>query len=487
MCGIFGALLFEDFNHQNKYKILAQINDLAIYNMTRGTHSTGIARIDALAEAPALHSIYKNVGPASEVSEHKEWKTTCSINPKTVAILGHTRFATHGEINIKNAHPFFVASLVGVHNGVVRNALRLHTQFEVDSEATLYHIGTNGESAIEDLSGSAALAYVKLDSPHQLNLYRDSNPIFIYINYKDRYLLFSSQENHLIATATPKGFQNHEILFELPQRRVINIDNKCKMTISKTITTMWGRGSHNYNYTGEEHSCATWHFGRTRTLSNVPLLPETSTTENKTDHKAEELFEFVINALNTNINITLEELAYICGVDSETHLLRVADNFFNPVLAQDLNQLEMACDVCGEASSSIEDKYNFIPNINIYVCEKCLREVQTLITSSCYDLSSENTQDPNEDFFESLASDAIETSWQDDVLEQAPDQVSNNWMDLTTRLGYTASDLFCKYCEAYLGDEPLGGYTARRNRFKVPICSSCAAKISSMENVNLCP
>lgn len=485
MCGIFGTILFNDFNYQNRNIVLAQINDLALYNMTRGTHSTGIARIDALSDNEGKHFLYKNVGPASEVSEHKEWLSVCSINKDTTVIVGHTRYATHGAINVQNAHPFFVASLVGVHNGVVRNALMLHSNFEVDSEAALFHIGTNGESAIEDLTGSAALAYVKLNDPRKLHLYRDSNPIYVYINYKDKYLLFSSQESHIVATAAPQGFNDYEIIFELPARRIINVSKDGHMFIDNNNTTMWGGGQKTYSGIamgyGYDHD-ETWNC-RTSHILPAVLPPKTTlvTTQQSTPTSNEiETFVDKDNNFKNEFNISVSELMYICGQDTEHDLLQVANNFFNPEVVKIPIDKDRSCDICGEISFIPSQEYNYIPNICIHVCEKCLATIQNLLVDPYCSTDEIETNTDSENIFNELYDDNA-SSWQDDMLTSDEQTISKNWIEVTEKLGYSASDLFCKYCEKYLGDEPLGTYSAKRNRFNVPICDNCATKISSME------
>lgn len=103
MCGIFAYSGTED-------AIATVIQGLKRLEY-RGYDSWGIA-----APLSGKVSSYKNLGPISAVNDNQ-------VLPPAQAAVGHTRWATHGAVNLANCHPHVASdqSFAVVHNGIIEN------------------------------------------------------------------------------------------------------------------------------------------------------------------------------------------------------------------------------------------------------------------------------------------------------------------------------------------------------------------------------
>ena len=114
MCGIVGYV-----GTRNAYPIVLKGLKRLEY---RGYDSSGIA---------VLHNdelnIYKKKGKVAELEESLIGK-----NVEGTIGIGHTRWATHGEPNDKNAHPHGSANgqLAIIHNGIIENYALLKAELE---------------------------------------------------------------------------------------------------------------------------------------------------------------------------------------------------------------------------------------------------------------------------------------------------------------------------------------------------------------------
>ena len=116
MCGIVGYI-----GHREAYPILISGLHKLEY---RGYDSAGVALLNDGQEAI---SVYKAKGKVSALEEVAKDKTTNGY-----VGIAHTRWATHGEPSVTNAHPHLSESgnLALVHNGIIENFSVLRDQLK---------------------------------------------------------------------------------------------------------------------------------------------------------------------------------------------------------------------------------------------------------------------------------------------------------------------------------------------------------------------
>ena len=176
MCGIFGYI-----GSRNASQVV--INGLKDLEY-RGYDSWGIA----VMGNPCL-KIIKEVGEISN-----------AVIPeiKGRVAMGHTRWATHGLVNEKNAHPHTntTNNIAVVHNGIIENYTQLKTELEkkgykfnsdTDTEVIVQLIDyykkkdliTAVKKALKRIEGSYALAVMTIDEPDKIILARHRSPLVI--------------------------------------------------------------------------------------------------------------------------------------------------------------------------------------------------------------------------------------------------------------------------------------------------------------------
>jgi len=166
----------------------------------RGYDSAGIA---ALAGGRLL--VKKDVGKIEEVNA----KQRLASLPGHMAI-GHTRWATHGGVTRRNAHPHSDCKkrIAVVHNGIVENHEQLRQELihkghsfssQTDTEVIPHLIGDevkNGSCSLKEavlaiaprLQGSYAFAALSLDDPGVIVGTRKNNPLMVGLGDDGYYL-----------------------------------------------------------------------------------------------------------------------------------------------------------------------------------------------------------------------------------------------------------------------------------------------------------
>ena len=160
----------------------------------RGYDSSGIASLDnkklqILKSEGKLHKLIDKFNISTE--QH-------SYNDTNIAI-GHTRWATHGNVSIENAHPIASEDKVAVvHNGIIENYNELKEQlisegFYFDSLtdteviphlfSKYINLGNNlldaGKLVLNEIKGAFAFVAISSSFPDELFVSRNASPIAI--------------------------------------------------------------------------------------------------------------------------------------------------------------------------------------------------------------------------------------------------------------------------------------------------------------------
>ncbi len=187
MCGIIGYIGPNDTR-----KILINSLELLEY---RGYDSAGVAFHEGNKIA-----VYKKAGRVSDLAEI----VNAVKLPETFGGIGHTRWATHGAVIDKNAHPHQQGKVTLVHNGIIENYKELIKTYELESElksdvdtevaaALLNRFYDNDPySAIRQLvsiiRGTFALAIMFTDRPNEIYAIRKVSPIVVCETENERVL-----------------------------------------------------------------------------------------------------------------------------------------------------------------------------------------------------------------------------------------------------------------------------------------------------------
>ena len=160
----------------------------------RGYDSAGIASIFE----GSLQTL-KSEGKLNNLIEKLENEISNKRYEDTSIALGHTRWATHGNVSIENAHPLTSENKVAVvHNGIIENYLILKEQLtaegysfesKTDTEVLPHlfnkylKLGNNlleaGRLVLKEIRGAFAFVAFSTDFPNQFFISRNSSPLAI--------------------------------------------------------------------------------------------------------------------------------------------------------------------------------------------------------------------------------------------------------------------------------------------------------------------
>jgi len=165
----------------------------------RGYDSTGVALLNGNLK------VYKKKG---RVAELEEWIVGKDLHAHTG--IGHTRWATHGEPNDKNAHPHTSKSgkIAMIHNGIIENYAQIKKDLtkkgytftsDTDTEVLLNFIEDIKENnhcsleeairiALKRVTGAYCILLIDQDEPDTIIAARKGSPLVIGVGKGEHFL-----------------------------------------------------------------------------------------------------------------------------------------------------------------------------------------------------------------------------------------------------------------------------------------------------------
>ncbi|MEP7263564.1 MAG: glutamine--fructose-6-phosphate transaminase (isomerizing), partial [Bacteroidota bacterium] len=206
----------------------------------RGYDSAGVALLNGTL------NVYKKAGKVSDLATYVKDK-----NLSGNVGMGHTRWATHGEPNDRNAHPHFSQSgnFAIIHNGIIENYSSIKAELtkqghtfnsDTDTEVLIHlieEIYNKGNVALEEavrlalgeVVGAYAIVVLSKNDPDKLIAARKGSPIVIGIG-KDEFFVASDATPIVEYTKNVAYLNDGEVaVIENGKLTVKNIENQIKI------------------------------------------------------------------------------------------------------------------------------------------------------------------------------------------------------------------------------------------------------------------
>lgn len=332
MCGIFGYI-----GNKNSIKECLQGLKLLEY---RGYDSAGIASIK---NGNLFH--FKACGKITNLEEKIDIKSHYS----NIAI-GHTRWATHGQVIEKNAHPHFDEkyNVALIHNGIIENYLLLKKNLllkgvnftsDTDTEVIAQLISHNYKNdfvkatleTLKSLKGSFSILAIHKNHPNEMIAAVRDTPLVIGYDDKKNEFIVSSDPNAFSGRNLNVIFLKNDEIAHIKDKeiKVINLQEK---VIEKKIEKINGKNLI-FSKKGFEHFMLKEIFDQPLTIQKAYLG---RITENNTNVEFE------------NLSLTKEFLSNVdhiiftaCGTSYHASLIAAS-------LLQEKAFINTSCEIASE-------------------------------------------------------------------------------------------------------------------------------------------
>ena len=196
MCGLIGCI-GSDLKKEDSHAVKMLLH----FDTVRGEHSTGVAVVDKENNT----NVYKEVGLPQDLYKKYDKEFSKGLLPmeKLKVVIGHNRFATQGEINADNAHPFDMGKVIGAHNGTVTkysmNTFEGYHFNEMDSKIIYKHL--NATKDVQKLwdkaDGAMALTWWDKDD-QKLHIARNKERTLYYTFSEDGKKMYWASEDWML-------------------------------------------------------------------------------------------------------------------------------------------------------------------------------------------------------------------------------------------------------------------------------------------------
>jgi len=271
LCGVYGVIGHKE---KNAFSLLS------LFSQVRGKDSTGVGLIYNNKKKPPI--VAKSVGGQESLAldnknlfNQVSWALT---EMDLRCIIGHNRWATVGNVDEENAHPFHEGDIIGCHNGTISTYqmynLDSHSHLLSDSHIIMKELG-NGKSVedtIEYLSGAWALVWYHIPN-RRLHMCRNNERTLFVAETPDNKTMFWASEIWMLTAALSRcGIKHKPIASVMPDKHLVwTITKKGVVNLEESTDAVGGKSKYKHIH-DREPWWGSWGYRSPKPSKNVVNL-----------------------------------------------------------------------------------------------------------------------------------------------------------------------------------------------------------------------